>query len=74
MWMRQYSTAVRSDQEIGITVYVDNQRVGGLDVLREMTSTTALSLRFYSASEAQSRFGLGNLQGVIQVTTAHGSR
>jgi hypothetical protein len=73
MWLRQYSATVQNGQDTGVSVYVDNQRVGGVDVLREMTSTTATSLRFYSASEAQSRFGLGNLQGVIQVTTARGS-
>jgi hypothetical protein len=74
MWLRQLSTAVQNGQETGVTVYVDNQRVGGLEVLRDMTSTTAASLHFFSPSEAQSRFGLGNLQGVILVTTPHGSR
>jgi len=71
-WLRQVPTAVRTDQETGVSVYLDNQRAGGVEVLRDMASTTAVSLRFYSASEAQSRFGLGNLHGVIQVTTAHG--
>lgn len=72
MWLRQLSTTVQNTQDAGVVVYVDDQRVGGINVLREMTSTAATSLRFYSASEAQSRFGLGNLQGVIQVTTARG--
>lgn len=72
MWLRQFSTTVQNGQVTGVSVYVDNQRVGGLEVLRDMTSTTATSLRFYTASEAQSRFGLGNLQGVIQVNTARG--
>jgi hypothetical protein len=72
MWLRQFSTAVQNSQNTGVSVYVDNQRVGGLEVLRDMTTTTATSLRYYTASEAQSRFGLGNLQGVIQVNTARG--
>lgn len=72
MWLRQFSTTVQNNQGTGVSVYVDNQRVGGLEVLRDMTTTTATSLRFYTASEAQSRFGLGNLQGVIQVNTARG--
>jgi hypothetical protein len=68
MWLRQYSATVQNGQETGVSVYVDNQRIGGLEALRDMTSTTATALRYYSPSEAQSRFGLGNLQGVIEVT------
>jgi hypothetical protein len=73
-WLRSAPTAVRSDVESGISVYLDTQRAGNVDILRQMPSTSASSLRFYSASEAQSRFGLGNLHGVIQVVSAHTSR
>lgn len=71
-WLRPYSATVQNGQDTGVSVYVDNQRVGGVEVLRDMTSTTATGLRYYSPSEAQSRFGLGNLQGVIQVTMSRG--
>ena len=71
-WLRQAPTALQMSDETGITVYLDNQRAGGLEVLREMQSNTAISLKFYSASEAQSRFGLNNLHGVIQVTSNRG--
>lgn len=74
MWLRQGSSALQGAQENGITVYVDTQRVGGIEALREMASTTASSLHFYNASEAQSRFGLGNLRGVIEVITPHQTR
>ena len=73
MWLRQITATVQSSQDIGVTVYVDNQRVGSVDVLREMPPTNAVSLHYYSASEAQSHFGLGNLHGVIQVITPRGS-
>jgi hypothetical protein len=63
---------MQMDQETGITVFIDNQRAGGLEVLQEMLSSSATSLHFYSASEAQSRFGLNNLHGVIQVTSNRG--
>jgi hypothetical protein len=73
-WLRAAPTAVRSDQDTGIIVYLDAQRAGAIDVLRQLPSSAAESLRYFSASEAQSRFGLGNLNGVIQIVSAHGSR
>jgi hypothetical protein len=73
-WLRTTPAAVRSDLDAGISVYLDAQRAGSIDVLQQMPSTSAASLHFYSASEAQSRFGLGNLHGVIQVISAHSAR
>ena len=73
-WLRTAPTAVRGDADSGISVYLDSQRAGGVDVLRQMPSTSASSLRYYGASEAQSRFGLGNLHGVIQIVSSRGSR
>ena len=73
-WLRDAPTAVRSDLDGGIAVYLDSQRAGSIDVLRQLPSTSAYTLRFYSASEAQSRFGLGNLHGVIQIVSARSAR
>jgi hypothetical protein len=73
-WLRNAPSAVRSDVDAGISVYLDTQRAGSIDVLRQMPSSSATSLRFYTASEAQSQFGLGNLHGVIQVVSSRGSR
>lgn len=74
MWLRGATTAIARDQDAGVMVYLDEQRAGGLDVLRQLPATAAASLHFYTASEAQSRFGLGNLRGVIQITSARGAR
>lgn len=71
-WLRTAPSTVRSDQDTGVSVFLDAQRAGGIDVLRQLPSSAATSLRFYSASEAQSRFGLGNLHGVIQIVSPHG--
>ena len=73
-WLRTAPSAIRSDADAGITVYLDSQRAGTLDVLRQMPSSSASALHFYSASEAQSRFGLGNLHGVIQIVSPRGGR
>jgi hypothetical protein len=53
-----------------VNVYQDLQKLGTVDVLRSMSLTQATSLRFYTASEAQLRFGTGNPNGVIQILTA----
>lgn len=71
-WLRQAPATVRGGADEGVTVYLDDQRAGGVDILRQLPSTAALSLRFFSPSEAQSRFGLGNLHGVIQITSPKG--
>ena len=72
-WLTTTPTGLRADADAGISVYLDSQRAGSIDVLRQLPSTSASSLRFYSPSEAQSRFGLGNLHGVIQIVSPRGS-
>jgi hypothetical protein len=71
-WLREAPAGIRGGQDEGITVYLDDQRAGGIDILRQLPSSAASSLRFFTASEAQSRFGLGNLHGVIQIASARG--
>ncbi|MGH7617174.1 MAG: hypothetical protein ACREPM_08110 [Gemmatimonadaceae bacterium] len=53
-----------------INVFQDLQKLGSVDVLRSIAITQASSLRFYTASEAQMRFGTGNPNGAIQIITA----
>jgi hypothetical protein len=55
-----------------VQVYLDTQRAGSIDILKQLTTTRATTLKYYTASEAQARFGNGNLNGVIQVITAPG--
>jgi hypothetical protein len=52
-----------------IVLYLDGRRLGGLGQMRDIPVTAVLSVRYYSASEAQGRFGLDNLQGAIDVVT-----
>ena len=53
-----------------VVIYLDGRRIGTPPVLSEIAVTTVVQVRFYSASEAQGRFGMGNLQGAIDVVTA----
>jgi hypothetical protein len=49
-------------------VFVDGQRYGDLDSLRNLDASHIADIRFYSPAEA-GRFGLqGGLSGVIEVT------
>lgn len=68
-WFRSAPTTGMGGLTDGMVVYIDGQRMGGLAHLRDISPTAVLSVRYYSASEAQMRFGLDNLQGAIDVAT-----
>lgn len=63
------STRSSGTSDNDVAVYLDMQRAGGTEMLKQMPITPANSLKYYSASEAQARFGNGNLNGVIQIVT-----
>ena len=52
-------------------VYVDEQFYGDATELRNIAAPTVESIKFYSASEAQYKYGRGNAAGVICITTKH---
>jgi len=52
-------------------VYVDEQFYGDATELRNIAASTVESIRLYSASEAQYKYGRGNAAGVIGITTKH---
>lgn len=69
-WLRRtYTTPRDASADPAIVVYVDNQRAGGLSVLRGFSTDAARAVRFYPPSEAQGRFGPGHLEGAIHVVT-----
>lgn len=53
-------------------VYVNRTRLGTVDELRNMPATSATSIAFLSPGQAQFRFGAGNTNGAIVVTTTRG--
>lgn len=71
IWFRQAPTAMSGNVVYvdAITVYIDGRRLGGPSALRDIPVGSVMQVRFYSASEAQGRFGLDNLQGAIEVST-----
>jgi len=52
-------------------VYVDGMYYGDASTLLAITAGAIESIRFFNSSEAQYRFGRGNMAGVIAVLTKH---
>jgi hypothetical protein len=68
-WLqRRYSQTVSGDA--GITVYLNDYRLGSLRDLRTIPAGTATLVQFLSAAQAQYRYGVGNMHGAIAVTTS----
>jgi hypothetical protein len=68
-WFRIRATRVAGLPSDPVTVYLDGRRVGTVSALRDIPVPNVSVVRYYSASEAQSRYGMGNMQGSIEVTT-----
>jgi hypothetical protein len=65
-------SAGRSVEDPGILVYLDRQRYGSLQALREIPIATVEEIRFLNVGEANSQFGMGHPHGVIQIITKRG--
>jgi outer membrane receptor protein involved in Fe transport len=53
------------------TVYVDGQRFGPIGSLLSIPALDVESIRLYRSWDATTKFGSGNMGGVIAVTTRH---
>ncbi|HJP60290.1 MAG TPA: Plug domain-containing protein [Gemmatimonadaceae bacterium] len=51
------------------TVYVDGQEFGPLSSLRSIPASQVATIRLYRSWEATTKYGTGNMGGVIAVTT-----
>jgi len=52
-----------------IHVYVDGLGYGGVNALRNIPASQVAMIRFYRGFEAETKFGNGNVAGVIEVLT-----
>lgn len=50
-----------------IMVYLDNQKLGGVRALEEITVAQIKEIKYLSASDATTLFGTGNTAGAIQI-------
>ena len=63
------ATSFRGTSSPYPTVYVDGLRFGSIDALRSIPATQIASIRLYRSWDATTRYGTGNMGGVIAVTT-----
>jgi hypothetical protein len=59
----------RSKSQSYPTVYVDGQEFGPISSLRNIPSSQVATIRLYRSWEATTKFGTGNMGGVIAITT-----
>ena len=52
-----------------VQVYLDNNRLGGVETLRGIATSQISYIRYYDGVTASGRWGLGHGQGVIYVST-----
>ncbi len=50
-----------------IVVYVDNSRMGGVEVLNQIRADDITEIRYMSAPDATSRYGTGHSAGAIVI-------
>lgn len=53
------------------TVYLDNVPYGPMTTLKNIPADQVSTIRLYRAGQATTRFGMGNMGGVIEVVTKH---
>jgi hypothetical protein len=53
-----------------LQVYLDNQRIGGANELRNIPPSSVLSVRYYDPIASAARWGMNHSAGVIFVLTA----
>jgi hypothetical protein len=59
----------RSKSQPYPNVYVDGQAYGAIGTLRNIPASQVATIRLYRSWEATTKFGTGNMGGVIAITT-----
>ncbi|NIP81366.1 MAG: hypothetical protein GWM90_19985 [Gemmatimonadetes bacterium] len=67
-WLRiRGSTSLTQEPEI--RVYLDGVHAGGVEMLADIATINVEEIHYYDARQAQYRFGVGHVQGAIEVIT-----
>lgn len=65
----QTAGTTSAGEVIGPVAYVDDVRLGALDLLRTVMRGSVREIRFLSPTDATTRWGTGHSNGVVQVLT-----
>ncbi len=68
--MRSRPTTLMPQNEGELIVYVDGHRFGNIESLRQFVPNAVQSVRYFSPSDAEARFGPGHLHGAIEIITS----
>lgn len=68
-WLRTRGSNDSANGDV-LQVYLDNQRIGGINELRNIAPTSVLSLRYYDPIASAARWGMNHSAGVIFVLTS----
>lgn len=69
-WLRSRTAESVSGKSSTVQVYLDQQRLTGVEELRTMQPTNIASIRFMDPVQASARYGMDHGAGAILVTTA----
>ena len=68
-WMRPPLGASGASAASGPVIWLDGREFGEADMMKQLSKDSAVSLRYYSATAAQSKFGMREARPVIEITT-----
>ncbi|HEY0996563.1 MAG TPA: hypothetical protein VGD77_11280 [Gemmatimonadaceae bacterium] len=68
-WLRPPLAGSGASAASGPVVWLDGREFGEADMMKQLSKDSAVSLRYYSATAAQSKFGMREARPVIEITT-----
>lgn len=66
-WIQSRSPSFGASGRLGVMVYLDNNRLGGPEFLRQVAAGQIESARYLSATEATARYGTNHADGAILI-------
>lgn len=69
IWLRERGNDTLMGQPTRVQVYLDDVRMGTVENLRSINTSTVEYIQYFDGNAATARWGLGHGQGVIYVST-----
>ena len=61
--------ATNAMEMVDLVVYLNENRLGGTDQLRQISTTDIREIRYFNSSEATTKWGTGHSAGAIQIVS-----